>query len=132
MKKVIQIDYKVVIISDYEGNDLENQISKIKEILETTDTKNGDLYEYDKDYTDNRKYVGEWVLVNIQQDLEDVDYKELRSYFVEYFNINRLGLELLDMIEETDEDKARNFIIEKFNRDFTQKEIVQIIYQIKN
>lgn len=130
MKEVIQINYNIIILSDYQGNYKESQIKNIAEILKTTNAKNGDLYEYDENFVDNQKIVGEWSCIDVQEDLDDLEYSELKEYFLDNFNLNLLFCDLLEIIEEQDEDKARNFMIKQFLNAKSRKEIAKILYQI--
>lgn len=130
MKKVIQIGDNIIIISDYEGEELQSHRKTIRNILATSDTINGDLYEYDKEYVDNQKIVGGWALVNVLEDMQNIAYDELQSYFLQQFEVSHLALDMLGVIEELDEDKARNFIIGKFNNEFSEIEIAKVLYQI--
>ena len=64
-------------------------------------------------------------------DLFQFSYKTLKDKFIENFNVNQLTIELLDTLEETDYDKAINFIVDTFENDFTNEELEEIFKGFK-
>jgi len=132
MKTIIQIDNKILIIFDYIGDNIESHYDTIRTMLakNTLSATYGDLYEYDEEYVNNQKYVGGWAFVNVQDDMQNISYDELRSNFIEQMEVSHLALDMLDFMQEMDEDKARKFMIDKFNNEFFEKEIANFLYKI--
>ena len=64
-------------------------------------------------------------------DLFQFSYKTLKDKFIENFNVNHLTIDLLDTLEETDYDEAINFIVDKFENDFTNEELEEIFKGFK-
>lgn len=56
-------------------------------------------------------------------------YKQLRDKFLELFNLNHLGLDLLYTLEEVNQEKAKNFILNKFFNELTSEELTEHLGQ---
>jgi len=49
----------------------------------------------------------------------------LKAKFIEHFNVNHIGIDLIDMLEEVDGDKLSEYITKQFSDNFTPEEITE-------
>lgn len=52
---------------------------------------------------------------------------KLRELFNEHFSTNHICIDLMDIIESKNEQALREYILKCFNKEFTQKEIADIL-----
>lgn len=52
---------------------------------------------------------------------------KLRELFNEHFSTNHICNDLMDILEAKNEQALRKYILKRFNKEFTQKEIADIL-----